>query len=97
MRYRREVTGFNRDGQGRINGIRVEAEAIHAGTVIVATGAWTGRTMALAGLEVPMTPRKRQLFSIPARAGALSHFLQTPGFNPDNLLPLTILPGGAYL
>ena len=97
VRYRREVTGFSRDGQGRINGIRVGAEEIHAGTVIVATGAWTGRTMALAGLEVPMTPRKRQLFSIPAQAGPLSHLLQTPGFNPDNLLPLTILPGGAYL
>jgi FAD-dependent oxidoreductase domain-containing protein 1 len=97
LRYRSEVTGFNRNGQGRINGIRVEAEAIHAGSVIVATGAWTGRTMALAGLEVPMTPRKRQLFPIPAQAGPLSHFLQTPGFNPDNVLPLTILPGGAYL
>ena len=93
LRYRREVTGFSRDGQGRINGIRVEAEAIHAGTVIVATGAWTGRTMALAGLEVPMTPRKRQLFSIPAQAGPLSHFLQTPGFNPDNAAALDHFAG----
>ena len=92
-----EVTGFNRDGRGQINGIRVGAEEIHAGTVIVATGAWTGRTLALAGLEVPMVPRKRQLFSIPAQEGTLSHLLQTPGFNPYNLLPFTILPGGAYL
>jgi len=95
--YRREVTGFNRDGQGRINGIRVGAEEIPAGTVIVATGAWTGRTMALAGLEVPLVPRKRQLFSLPASEGPLSRLLLTPGFNPHKLLPFTILPGGAYL
>ncbi len=96
-RYRREVTGFKRDGRGQINGIRVGTEETHAGTVIVAAGAWTGRTMALAGLEVPMVPRKRQLFSIPARAGALNRLLSTPGFNPYNVLPFTILPGGAYL
>jgi glycine/D-amino acid oxidase-like deaminating enzyme len=96
-RYHSEVTGFKRDGRGRINGIRVGAEEIHAGTVIVATGAWTGRTMALAGLEVPMVPRKRQLFSIPAQAGPLNRLLSTPGFNPYNVLPFTILPGGAYL
>jgi glycine/D-amino acid oxidase-like deaminating enzyme len=95
--YRREVTGFNRDGRGRINGIRLGAEEICAGTVIVATGAWTGRTMALAGLDVPMVPRKRQLFSIPAQAGPVSRLLSTPGFNPPKLLPFTILPGGAYL
>ncbi len=96
-RYHSEVTGFKRDGRGRINGIRVGTAEIHAGTVIVATGAWTGRTMALAGLEIPMAPRKRQLFSLPAQAGALNRLLSTPGFNPYNVLPFTILPGGAYL
>ena len=65
MRYRREVTGFSRDGQGRINGIRVGAEEIHAGTVIVAAGAWTGRTMALAGLEVPMMPQEKAVIFHP--------------------------------
>jgi glycine/D-amino acid oxidase-like deaminating enzyme len=97
LRYHSQVTGFNRDHLGQINGVRVGTEEIHAGTVIVATGAWTGRTMALAGLEVPMVPRKRQLFSIPAQAGTLGRLLSTPGFNPYNLLPFTILPGGAYL
>jgi glycine/D-amino acid oxidase-like deaminating enzyme len=96
-RYHSEVTGFKRDGRGRVNGTRVGTEEIHAGTVIVATGAWTGRTMALTGLEVPMAPRKRQLFSIPAQAGALNRLLSTPGFNAYNVLPFTILPGAAYL
>jgi glycine/D-amino acid oxidase-like deaminating enzyme len=97
VRYRSEVTGFSRDGRGQIQGIRMGAEEIAAGTVIVATGAWTGLTLALAGLEVPLVPRKRQLFSIPAQEGPLSRLLSTPGFNPHNLLPFTILPGGAYL
>jgi glycine/D-amino acid oxidase-like deaminating enzyme len=97
LRHRSEVTGFNLDGRGQIHGIRVGAEEINAGMVIVATGAWTGRTMALAGLQVPMVPRKRQLFSIPAKEGTLGHILHTPGFNPYNLLPFTILPGEAYL
>jgi glycine/D-amino acid oxidase-like deaminating enzyme len=95
--YRCEVTGFTRDGRGRLNGIRLGAEEIQAGMVIVAAGAWTGRTMALAGLDVFMAPRKRQLFSIPAKEGPLSRLLSTPGFTPYNSLPFTILPGGAYL
>jgi glycine/D-amino acid oxidase-like deaminating enzyme len=97
LRYRSEVTGFSRDGQERINGIRVGTEEIPAGTVIISTGAWTGLTLALAGLEVSLAPRKRQLFSIPAPAGPLSRLLATPGFNAHNLLPFTILPEGAYL
>jgi glycine/D-amino acid oxidase-like deaminating enzyme len=97
LQYLSEVTGFSRDHQGRINGIRIGEEAISAGTVIAATGAWTGRTLAPAGLEVPMVPRKRQLFSVSAKEGALSRLLETPGFNRYKMLPFTILPGGAYL
>jgi glycine/D-amino acid oxidase-like deaminating enzyme len=97
VRYQSEVTGFSRDGRGLINGIRVGAEVIFADMVIVATGAWTGRTLARAGLEVPLVPRKRQLFSISAPEGPLSRLLGTPGFTPHNLLPFTIFPGGAYL
>jgi glycine/D-amino acid oxidase-like deaminating enzyme len=97
LRYRCEVTGFKLDPRGQINGIRVGAEEIDAGTVIVATGAWTGLTMALAGIDVPMVPRRRQLFSIPAQEGPLNRLLSTPGFNTYNLLPFTILPGEGYL
>jgi glycine/D-amino acid oxidase-like deaminating enzyme len=97
VRYRSEVTGFSRDRRGRINGIRLGAEEIYGETVIVATGAWMGLTLAPTGLGVPMVPRKRQLFSIPAQEEPLSRLLATPGFNDHNLLPFTILPGGAYL
>lgn len=97
VRYRCEVGGFTLNAHGLVNGIRTREAEIPAGTVIVAAGAWTGRLMARAGIEVPTVPRKRQLFSIPAREGPLSRLLATPGFNAHNLLPFTILPGDAYL
>ncbi|MGA7576768.1 MAG: FAD-dependent oxidoreductase [Desulfobaccales bacterium] len=96
-RYSSEVTGFSQDRKGRINGIRIGEETVSAGTVIVAAGAWTARTLAPAGLEVPIIPRKRQLFSVPAKVGALRRLRETPGFNPYKMLPFTILPNGAYL
>jgi len=96
LRYHTGVTGFSRD-QARISGIRVGPEKILGDAVIIATGAWTVATLALAGLEVPLVPRKRQLFSIPAQAEPLAGLLATPGFNAHNLLPFTILPEGAYL
>jgi glycine/D-amino acid oxidase-like deaminating enzyme len=97
VRYGGEVNGFSRDRQGRITGVRLGTEEILAPTVIVAAGAWTNLLLARAGLEVPMVPRKRQLFSVPAQAGALRRLLETPGFSPYGKLPFTILPGGAYL
>lgn len=97
IRYRSEITGFTRDAEARINGIRVGIEEILGDAVIIAAGAWTGLTLGLAGLEVPLVPRKRQLFSIPAPEGPLARLLATPGFNDHNLLPFTILPGEAYL
>lgn len=95
--YNSGVTGFATDGRGRIRGVRLGNEAIAADTVAVATGAWMNLTLAPAGLEVPLAPRKRQLFAVAAREGSLSRLLHTPGFNPHGLLPFTILPGGAYL
>jgi sarcosine oxidase subunit beta len=97
VRYRTEVTGFSQDDQGLIIGIRVGQEEIPAGTVIIATGAWTGRVLSRAGLEVPMVPKKRQLFSVPAKNKALVRLLHNASFSSHNLLPFTILPEGAYL
>jgi sarcosine oxidase subunit beta len=97
VRYRTEITGFSRNTAGEINGVRVGAEEILAGTVIIAAGAWTSRVMAQAGLEVPVASKKRQLFSVPAKSEALVRLLNNASFSSHNLLPLTILPEGAYL
>ena len=97
VRYRTEVTGFSRDTAGQINGVRVGNEEILAGTVVVAAGAWTGRVLDRAGLAVPMVPKKRQLFSVPAKSEALVRLLHNTSFSSHHLLPFTILPEGAYL
>jgi glycine/D-amino acid oxidase-like deaminating enzyme len=97
VRYRVEVTGFSRDGRGRISGIKVGTEDIPGGTVVVAAGAWAARTLAAAHVSAPVVPIKRQLFSVPARTHALAGLLRTAGFTSYDLLPLTILPAGAYL
>ncbi len=92
-----EVTGFVQDRQGIIKGVKTGAGEIPAGQVLVAAGPWMRATMALAGLTVPVVPVKRQIFVISARQDPLKGLLNARGFNDQDLLPLTILPGEAYL
>ncbi len=97
VHYRAEVTGFSRNALGQISGVRVGEEEIPAQTVIIAAGAWTGRVLARAGLDVPMVPKKRQLFAVPANSQALVRLLHNASFSSHHLFPFTILPDGAYL
>ncbi len=92
-----EVTGFVRDHQGLIRGVKIGDREILAGQVLVATGPWLAATLALAGQIVPVVAVKRQLFALNAQAGPLNRLLHSRGFNPYGLLPFTILPGEAYL
>jgi glycine/D-amino acid oxidase-like deaminating enzyme len=95
--YGVEVTGFATDDQGRISGVTMREQDVIYGTVVVATGAWIRLTLGLVGLEIPVVPRKRQLFAIAAKAGPLPRLLHARGFNAFNRLPVTIMPRGAYL
>ena len=74
-----EVTGFVLDHQGLIRGVKVGDQRILARQVLVATGPWLAATLALAGLNVPVVPVKRQLFAIPAQAGAAADACSMPG------------------
>jgi glycine/D-amino acid oxidase-like deaminating enzyme len=95
FRFGAEVGGFLH-GQGAIKGVKVGGESLSADTVVVATGAWMGATLALAGLTAPVVPLKRQLFAVKAQESALARLLRVKGFNPHGTLPFTILPEGAY-
>jgi glycine/D-amino acid oxidase-like deaminating enzyme len=95
--YGVEATGFASNSQGRILGVQRGEDKIIYGTVVVATGAWINLTMRLAGLDIPVVPRKRQLFAVTAKTGSLQNLLHAEGFNAYNLLPFIIMPGGAYL
>ena len=57
-----EVTGITREGD-RITGVELgSGQRIACGTVVNATGPRAARTAAMAGLSVPVEPRKRTLF-----------------------------------
>ena len=53
------VTGLLRAGD-RIEGVTTETAEIRAGLVVNATGAWSRTLSAMAGLEVPNTPLRRE-------------------------------------
>ena len=51
------VTGFLRRGE-RVVGVRTDHGDIAAGTVVNAAGTWAGEVAALAGVDVPVLPRR---------------------------------------
>ncbi|WP_345072969.1 FAD-binding oxidoreductase [Phytohabitans flavus] len=51
------VTGFLRDGE-RVTGVRTARRAIPAGSVLNAAGTWAGQLAELAGVRLPVAPRR---------------------------------------
>ncbi|MFG2040548.1 NAD(P)/FAD-dependent oxidoreductase [Dactylosporangium sp. NPDC048998] len=51
------VTGFARDGD-RVTGVRTSRRALAAGAVVNCAGTWAGEVAALAGVHVPVAPRR---------------------------------------
>jgi glycine/D-amino acid oxidase-like deaminating enzyme len=47
---------------GRVTGVKTTAGAIAAGTVVIAAGARAGELAATAGITLPLTPCRRQIF-----------------------------------
>ena len=81
-----EVTGVTRDGD-RITGVTLASgETIACGTLVNAAGTGAGKLAAMAGIELPVGPRKRYVYVLdcPAASEAL------------HKAPLTVIPGGAY-
>ncbi|MER6463672.1 NAD(P)/FAD-dependent oxidoreductase [Streptomyces sp. NPDC001288] len=74
---RTEVTGIERDG-ARITAVHTTRGRIATGTVICAAGAWSGAVGAMAGVDLPVQPLRRQI----AVTGPV------PGLPPA--LPMTI-------
>ncbi|WP_373505020.1 NAD(P)/FAD-dependent oxidoreductase [Aestuariivirga sp.] len=81
-----EVTGVSRDGN-RITGVTLaDGEKISCGTIVNAAGTGAGALAALAGIELPVGPRKRYVyvFDCPAATEALHKG------------PLTVQPNGVW-
>ena len=80
-----EVVAMNRDG-GHITGVTLASgETIACGTVVNASGPRAARTAAMAGIDLPVEPRKRFTWIFTA---------ETP---LDRDLPLTIDPSGVHV
>lgn len=56
-----EVVGFDRGRDGRIATIRTARDTIDVDCVVNAAGAWAGRVAALVGVDLPVTPLRRQV------------------------------------
>jgi sarcosine oxidase subunit beta len=57
------VTGFDVAATGRMTAVRTSRETIACDAVVNAAGAWAGAVAGLAGVELPVTPLKRQVAS----------------------------------
>lgn len=56
-----EALDLERDAGGRVTAVRTRRGRVPAGAVVNATGAWAGAVAAAIGLEVPVTPLRRQV------------------------------------
>jgi sarcosine oxidase subunit beta len=55
-----EVTGIERDGDA-VRAVRTSAGPIATGVVVNCAGAWAGQIGAMAGVDLPVTPLRRQI------------------------------------
>jgi len=78
-----EVTGVERAG-GRIEAVRTTNGDIRTGTVVCAAGAWSTSVGAMAGVDLPVTPYRRQVLVTEP----------VPGLPPN--LPMTIDFGSTF-
>jgi len=81
-----EVTGVAREG-GRITGVTLASGgSLSCGTLVNAAGTGAGQLAAMAGIDLPVGPRKRYVY-----------VLDCPGATDAlHKAPLTVIPGGAY-
>lgn len=85
FRLGQRVTGITRNADDAVTGVLVRDERIEADAVVLAPGPSAREVGALAGVDLPVTPRRRQAFTLSADLG-------------DTGLPLTIDMGtGAYV
>ncbi|MEV4748395.1 FAD-dependent oxidoreductase [Streptosporangium sp. NPDC049248] len=74
------VTGFLRDGD-RVTGVTTSCGDILAGAVVNAAGTWGGEIAALAGVRVPILPRRGFILVTEPLAGPLiRHKVYTAGY-----------------
>ncbi|MFC4406054.1 NAD(P)/FAD-dependent oxidoreductase [Haloarchaeobius iranensis] len=61
VRTKTPVTDVHRDGDGRVTGVETPDGAIDADYVVNAAGPWAGGLNELAGVDLPVAPKRRQV------------------------------------
>lgn len=84
VRWGSRVEGLERDSSGRIIQVHTNAGTIQSDHVVNAAGAWAGQLAAGAGLDLPVTPLRRQI--VPTAA--------TSALPPDT--PMTLYAGDGF-
>jgi sarcosine oxidase subunit beta len=85
---RRAATGIVAEGR-RITAVTTDAGPIETGTVICAAGAWSARVARWAGVDLPVTPLRRQILVTEPLSASLARDL------PDSV-PFTIDFGTSF-
>lgn len=80
-----EVTGFEHDGRRIVTVELADGRRVAAGIVVNAAGPNAGQVAAMAGIALPVVPRKRNVFVFDCRAPL------------DPRVPLMIDPSGVYV
>lgn len=81
------VIGLERGAGGRIDRVMLTGgRGIAAGEVVIAAGAWSGALCGLAGVALPVEPRKRYVYVVDCK-GATEALRKAP---------LTVDPGGVW-
>ncbi|RLI06598.1 FAD-binding oxidoreductase [Candidatus Bathyarchaeota archaeon] len=78
--------------EARVSGVKTSSGVFKAKKTILATGAWTPKLLDPLGIECHIKAKKRQIFSIKAEGPELKKLLHTEGYNPENCMPVIILP-----
>jgi glycine/D-amino acid oxidase-like deaminating enzyme len=75
-----------------VTGVKTSKGLVKAKRTIVATGPWLSQLLDSVGVECFVKAKKRQIFSVKAKNGALRKLLFTKAFTGAGCLPFTILP-----
>lgn len=72
IRMQQTMTGLDISGD-TVTGVITDKETVHAKTVIVAAGAWSGELLAKTGFDLPVEPVRGQMVLFKAEAGKVNH------------------------
>src|SRR5439155_27138886 len=84
IEWQTEVTGFTRRDDGRITMVETSRGPIDADAVVNAAGAWAAPVARLAGINLPVTPLRRQVA------------ITTPCDLLPPAMPMTIFAGDGF-